>query len=90
MNQEKFIEILSKKIGLSKNKTSGFIWGFRYVIKECLKRGERVKIVPFGIWEVKVKKARERRNPKTGEKVWVKERKVVVFKAGKLLKMAVR
>ena len=55
-------------------------------IKNSLKRGERVELRGFGAFSVKKREARIGRNPKTGEKVDVAEKKVAFFKTGKLLR----
>ena len=46
----------------------------------------RLELRNFGIFEVKTRAAREGRNPKTEEKVFVPAKCVVVFKAGKVMK----
>ncbi len=50
---------------------------------EALVAGERIEIRGLGSWSVKRRRAREGRNPKTGERVMVPEKRVVAFKAGK-------
>ncbi len=52
-------------------------------IKKALKRGEGVELRNFGIWRVKTQKSSIRRNPKTGEKVAVPEKKVISWKQSK-------
>lgn len=58
-------------------------------ITNALAKGEDVKISGFGTWKVKNRKAREGRNPQTGEKVQIVAGKKVAFRAGKDLKEAV-
>ncbi len=53
---------------------------------ETLVRGERIEIRGFGSFSVKVRNAREGRNPKTGEKVKVPERRTLAFTVGKELR----
>ena len=53
---------------------------------DSLKRGERIEIRGFGSFEVRARKPRIGRNPKSGEKVHVGERKVPFFKVGKELR----
>ena len=48
--------------------------------------GDRVELRGFGAFSVKNREARIARNPKTGEKVDVAEKKVAFFKTGKLLR----
>ena len=51
-------------------------------ISQNLADGKEVKISGFGNFELKDKKSRPGRNPKTGESIPVKARRVVTFKAG--------
>ena len=52
-------------------------------IKNTLKRGERVELRGFGIFHTNVQKQSIRRNPQTGEKVNVPEKKTIHFKMAK-------
>jgi len=52
-------------------------------IKRALKREEGVELRNFGTFRVKTQKASIRRNPKTGEKVAVPEKKVISWKMSK-------
>lgn len=51
-----------------------------------LARGNRLELRDFGVFEVKVRKARKARNPKTGAEVRVPEKRVVTIKPGKKMK----
>jgi DNA-binding protein HU-beta len=59
------------------------------MITAHLKKGERVKIVGFGILQVRDRAARMGRNPQTGEAIQIKASKKVAFRASKDLKMAI-
>ena len=52
----------------------------------ALARGERIEIRGFGSFQVKHREAREGRNPKTGEKVFIAAKRVPFFKVGKELR----
>ena len=58
-------------------------------IMTALQKGDRVALTPFGSFVVRHRKAREGRNPKTGEKIKIAARKVPAFVAGKALKESV-
>ncbi len=58
-----------------------------YIIASLVK-GQTLELRNFGVFKVKTRKGRVGRNPKTGQKVDVPDRKVVVFKAGLYLKTA--
>ncbi len=52
-------------------------------IKYSLKKGERVELRGFGAWSTRIQKASIRRNPKTGEKVKIPQKKTIHFKISK-------
>ena len=52
-------------------------------IKETLNRGERVELRNFGTFRVNIQKASIRRNPKTGEKVNVPDKRTIKWKMSK-------
>ena len=59
-------------------------------IHRSLKKGEDVSLAGLGIFTVNKRKAREARNPRTGEKIQVAAMNVPKFKAAKALKDAVK
>ncbi len=56
---------------------------------DAIKRGERIELRGFGSFEVRERKPRMGRNPKSGAQVELKERKVPFFKTGKELRLMV-
>ncbi|MCK9614884.1 MAG: integration host factor subunit beta [Candidatus Omnitrophica bacterium] len=59
-------------------------------IFEALKNGERIELRNFGVFQVKKRKKRIGRNPKTGEVIPVPERHTVVFKPGLEMKQLIK
>lgn len=55
-------------------------------MKDALQRGEKIEIRGFGSFTVRVRRAKEGRNPKTGEKVAIPEKRIPFFKVGKELR----
>ena len=53
---------------------------------EALKGSKRIEIRGFGSFQVKIREAREGRNPKTGEEVQIPAKRTPFFKVGKELK----
>ena len=53
---------------------------------DALKRGDRIEIRGFGSFQVKLRDARDGRNPKTGEPVHIGSKRTPFFKVGKELK----
>lgn len=56
---------------------------------DALRRGHRIEIRGFGSFSVSTRPARQGRNPRSGEKVLVPEKRVPHFKTGKALREAV-
>ena len=52
-------------------------------IKQSLKRGERVEFRGFGVFSTRIQKESVRRNPRTGEKILVKKKRVIHWKMSK-------
>lgn len=55
-------------------------------ITETLQDGGRVELRGFGAFSVKRREARKGRNPRTGEDVFVEEKRMPFFKTGKALR----
>ncbi len=53
---------------------------------EALRTGDRIEIRGFGSFQVKIREARDGRNPKTGEPVHISAKRTPFFKVGKELK----
>lgn len=90
ITKRELIETLSHKTKMMKKDTENLIHIVFGTIKDCLKRGEKVQLIPFGSFEVRTRKAREGRNPRTGQKLHLKASKVPAFRAGKALKDSVK
>ena len=59
-------------------------------ITESLAKGETVELRNFGIFKVRSRIGRMGRNPRTGEKVPIPDKKVVSFKPGLIMKARVK
>lgn len=55
-------------------------------ISETLARGDRVELRGFGSFSIRKRAPRKARNPKTGESVFLGERKAIYYRAGKELR----
>jgi integration host factor subunit beta len=86
MNRSDLIEILSKDSGLTKRMAEEIVDSVFNSITNALARGERVEIRGFGNFKVKAYNGYTGRNPKTGELIEVKPKKMPFFKCGKELK----
>ncbi|NQY33437.1 MAG: integration host factor subunit alpha [Alteromonadaceae bacterium] len=82
-------EHLYEKVGLSKKDAKDMVEVFFEEIRETLESGEQVKLSGFGNFDLRQKKERPGRNPKTGEDIPISARKVVTFRPGQKLKSRV-
>jgi len=79
-------ENLFEKLELTKKESKKFVEFFFEEVRKSLEKGEDVKLSGFGNFQIKNKKARPGRNPRTGEIFLITARRVVTFKAGQKLK----
>ena len=86
MTKAEIIARIDGKVGLSKNHVSDVVEATFEIIKSCLEKGANVKISGFGSFVVRSKNPRRGRNPKTGEEIIIKGRRVLTFKASTTLK----
>jgi integration host factor subunit alpha len=82
-------EAVYQEVGLSRNESADLVEGVLNEISDTLVRGESVKISSFGSFSVRQKGERKGRNPKTGEEVPIKPRRVLVFRASNVLKQKI-
>jgi len=86
MNKLELIDTLRDECQVSKKEAATIIDLFFGKIAEALEEGDRVEIRGLCSFYVKKYKAYTGRNPKTGEKVKIKRKKLPFFKCGKELK----
>ncbi|MEO1102954.1 MAG: integration host factor subunit alpha [Pseudomonadota bacterium] len=75
-----------QEVRISRAEASDLIDQILEEIVGALERGEPVRISSFGAFEVRTKRERIGRNPKTGEEVPIEARRVVTFKPSDVLK----
>ena len=89
MKKVELVEAVAKETGLTKADSARAVDATFATITEALKKGDKVPLVGFGTFAVSKRKAREGRNPRTGETVKIAARKAVTFKPGTALKESV-
>ena len=82
-------EAVHKEVGLSRQECSALVERTLELIIESLERGETVKLSGFGVFQVREKRARMGRNPKTGEPAAINPRRVISFRASQIMKSRV-
>lgn len=76
---------IAKKTGIEQQKVKQIVQMTLDGIIDILAVEQRIELRNFGVFEVRTRKARKARNPRTGEEVMVPSKKVVTFKAGKIM-----
>ena len=89
MNKTELADALAKKTELSHAAAQRAIDALIETLTGSLAKGESVQLVGFGSFGVTRRKAREGRNPRTGETINIAAAKVPKFSAGSRLKAAV-
>ena len=83
------IEQIAQAAEVSKSAAERAVDALVTAIKTSLKKGDMVTLVGFGTFYVGTRKARQGRNPRTGEALKIAAAKVPKFRAGKALKDAI-
>jgi integration host factor subunit alpha len=79
-------EAVYKTAHVSRIQSAALVEAFFREIKECLERGEPVRLSSFGSFIVCKRRQRLGRNPKTGKQVKIPARRVLLFKPSAILK----
>jgi nucleoid DNA-binding protein len=90
VTKKEIVKQISDDLGLTQLKVKDIVQKTFDAIVETLLREKRIELRNFGVFEVKRRKPRKARNPRTGEKVDVEAKNVVTFKPGKEMEEKVR
>ena len=90
MTKKSIIQKIAEELGLTQLQTKQIVQKTFDAIVSALVEDGRVEIRNFGVFEVRWRKARKARNPRTGEKVMVPERCTVTFKPGLVMEHRVK
>ncbi len=82
-------EHLFEELGLNKREAKEMVEMFFEEIRQALEEGRQVKLSGFGNFDLREKRQRPGRNPKTGEEIPISARRVVTFRPGQKLKARV-
>jgi len=86
LNKNDFINLISEKSDISKMDAAKAIDCFTKGIEAVVEKGDKLSLTGFGSFYIADNKARDGRNPKTGETIKIAASKTPKFKAGSDLK----
>ena len=89
LTKAEIAEMLYEELGINKREAKDLVDLFFEEIRVSLEANEEVKLSGFGNFELRDKRQRPGRNPKTGEDIPISARRVVTFRPGQKLKAIV-
>ena len=89
MNKSDLVNVVAAEAELTKKDVEAVVNAAVSAITKALADGDKVQLIGFGTFEVKIVGARDGRNPKTGETIKIAASKKAAFSASKALKDAV-
>ncbi|HPL62916.1 MAG: HU family DNA-binding protein [Syntrophales bacterium] len=90
MTKAELIAVMAEDAGITKIAAAKALDSYVASVVKELKKNGKLGLVGFGTFSVVKRKARTGRNPQTGDKIKIAGKKVVKFKAGKLLADKIR
>jgi DNA-binding protein HU-beta len=90
MTKADLVVKIAETAGITKANAERALNAFLDAVEDTLVKDGKLMLTGFGSFAVETRKARKGRNPKTGKAISIPEAKVVKFRAGKLLKDAVK
>ena len=82
-------EAVHDEVGLTRQDCAEMVERTLDLVAEALEEGKTVKLSGFGVFQVRSKRARMGRNPKTGEPAEIEPRRVIGFRASQVMKARV-
>lgn len=89
MTKKEIVKHISDQLNLSQQDVKKVVQETFDAVIAALANEGRIELRNFGVFEVKQRKARKARNPRTGEEVFVPAKRVVTFKPGKEMEQLV-
>ncbi|KPQ32581.1 MAG: DNA-binding protein HU-beta [Phormidesmis priestleyi Ana] len=89
MNKTELIDAIAEKADVSKKDTDAVLTATINAIMEAVASGDKISLIGFGSFEPRERKARDGRNPQTGETIKIPATTVPAFSAGKGFKQMV-
>jgi nucleoid DNA-binding protein len=89
MRKAEIVQRIAQELACTTAQAAAAVEAILTTIRASLRQGEPVIVRRFGTWQVRAKRARVGRNPKTGAAAAIAARRVVRFRAGQPFKQAV-
>jgi integration host factor subunit alpha len=90
MTKADMVKIICEKMDFALKESTELVEQLFEIVKETLESGEKIKISGFGNFNIRAKRPRKGRNPKTRQEIVISGRKVVTFKPSLVLRKALK
>jgi DNA-binding protein HU-beta/integration host factor subunit beta len=90
VTKKELVIAVSEKTGAKQSIAKSVVQAFLDQIIEELEKGNKIELRDFAVFNTKMRKARKARNPRTGEEIFAPAKKVVTFKAGRLMRERIK
>ena len=90
MTKAELVAAMAKEAKIPKVSAERALNAFAGAVTKALKKGDKLTLTGFGTFCVAKRRARTGRNPQTGKEIKIPATRVAKFKAGNLLKSAVK
>ena len=90
MTKAELVAVMAKEAKIPKVSAERALNAFAGAVTKALKKGDKLTLTGFGTFCVAKRRARTGRNPQTGKEIKIAATRVAKFKAGNLLKSAVK
>ena len=90
MTKAELVAAMAKEAKIPKVSAERALNAFAGAVTKALKKGDKLTLTGFGTFCVAKRRARKGRNPQTGKEIKIAATRVAKFKAGNLLKSAVK
>lgn len=80
ITKQDIIDIIATKTQMTENTAKAMLRAYIEAVMEALSRGDSVQLIGFGKFEVRLRKARKGRNPRTGAEIQIPAKTVPVFR----------
>ena len=88
IRKQALIDIIAAKTQMMEKTAKAFLKAYTEAVMETMTEGDSVQLIGFGKFEVRLRKARKGRNPKTGAAINIAAKTVPAFRPGAKMKRA--
>ena len=89
MNKAELTDVIASEAKITKAQAKRAIESFTGNVQKTLKKNKEVRLIGFGTFGVRKRKARKGVNPQTGEAIKIAAKKVPFFRPGSELKRTI-